>query len=911
MATEKFVDGKVEELVKRFSLSIKSSDEEIKKAIRMASCENGVSEYTREVCPGVTVTYRREKAIFPKYVYTPDGNGGWDVDHEFGQGDNEDFDYILHSVERRIVVNADLPGYITLSLAREYSASFLRGLCEELKRTESCRGGNSPYCQNYNLELELAIMFGIEQLLQWYDSMHWKAYADFLCNLDKVASKFGKEEVCRVAKLCTKDFDYFISFATEAKGELIEILSFWKWLRRIHAITGIENEAAIELDRFYGRAKIDKILKEKEEEISSLPREMRRFVVSSVLAHDSSEWVKSIEKEEQGVMVERMARQMGIKMSLACKHFKAIEEMLTLSEMRDMTKKTWSGCTNKIISFWELLVFVQKNSEALSVFPKGDMRSRAVNSLFANPERNTRWWPMVANEYELRMGFLAEKQGKEGIEGVQRTRWLIEHLGEKCRWIGKVDEIMSWEDSCDVIRKNPWIKSAKDFINKEDVIINLAKGGDLSFLKFTESRTEYQALEKAEEGSVFQEVIYSSWSADIQGWFSTLAKAVGEELAWDYIGNRNRHDQLFFVENMLEKMPVVQLKHILLQVRHNFTQFSQAVNAYVSTDEGQKIQSYKEFVKCVELQKNQIVFSSDAPQVLKEKILEMLEAPGVNVASVKNFYADKSNWPLILGQEDEKAIFHSHKEEFFNEPLHMLVLKALGCRSNKTLPLAENPGLLFKKLSLLAKSAGMKVENLVKEVPQEIKNQVIELLREHKTPMGDVYTAEVLAKSDPRGWVIGDWTNCCMQFGTGKNDEYMRRRDMAYFIISLNGRPIAQSVVVAAQKSNDALSLENATLADFDAIALDNVEVSHNFTQHNAVINQCYRDFWSNYSRSHQVIIGLGHNDSTPSTKKVGNYWKPLRTMVYSDCFGHSQCYILSQPEKKIEERKNEIQRAA
>jgi hypothetical protein len=68
------------------------------------------------------------------------------------------------------------------------------------------------------------------------------------------------------------------------------------------------------------------------------------------------------------------------------------------------------------------------------------------------------------------------------------------------------------------------------------------------------------------------------------------------------------------------------------------------------------------------------------------------------------------------------------------------------------------------------------------------------------------------------------------------------------------------------------------------------------------MIEAAYRKFWQQYARKFGkhwfVIIGKSHNDATPALRQVAMEWKPLERMVYSDCFGNSQAYLLVEPEK-------------
>jgi hypothetical protein len=141
-----------------------------------------------------------------------------------------------------------------------------------------------------------------------------------------------------------------------------------------------------------------------------------------------------------------------------------------------------------------------------------------------------------------------------------------------------------------------------------------------------------------------------------------------------------------------------------------------------------------------------------------------------------------------------------------------------------------------------------------------------------------------------------------MQFGSTKNAEYMRRRDMSYFLISRDDRVIAQSVVVAAadfSRNGTTPKLETERLTDIDGIALDNVEVAPNYKGESAMVERLYREFWRRYVRVMKiaervdVFVGKSHNDAYPSRQAVKVSWKPLQSMVWSDCFGNSETYLL------------------
>jgi hypothetical protein len=93
---------------------------------------------------------------------------------------------------------------------------------------------------------------------------------------------------------------------------------------------------------------------------------------------------------------------------------------------------------------------------------------------------------------------------------------------------------------------------------------------------------------------------------------------------------------------------------------------------------------------------------------------------------------------------------------------------------------------------------------LSKEIPASDKSFIQDLLDKYNVRVkGKKLVARIHKKTDPKGWVSGDYTDCCMRYGTDKNYDYMNNKSTAYFSISLeddrgDGDMIAQSVLVAA-----------------------------------------------------------------------------------------------------------------
>jgi len=180
--------------------------------------------------------------------------------------------------------------------------------------------------------------------------------------------------------------------------------------------------------------------------------------------------------------------------------------------------------------------------------------------------------------------------------------------------------------------------------------------------------------------------------------------------------------------------------------------------------------------------------------------------------------------------------------------------------------------------------------------------------------MGRKLKVEIAKKSDPRGWVCGDYTNCCMPFTSSKNKEYALREDMSYFLISIVDESgsedlVGQSVLVAARKqenkdkNEEVASKEAFTIKDADEIAIDNIEIANRATKYRLIIAQAYEELKKQFPDK-KIVIGTSYNDDGGIV--TGNC--PLETvdanpllgdMEYSDWYHHNAHYVYYDPEKK------------
>lgn len=163
---------------------------------------------------------------------------------------------------------------------------------------------------------------------------------------------------------------------------------------------------------------------------------------------------------------------------------------------------------------------------------------------------------------------------------------------------------------------------------------------------------------------------------------------------------------------------------------------------------------------------------------------------------------------------------------------------------------------------------------------------------------------EIARKSNPEGWVCGDYTDCCMPFTSEKNQEYVMREDMSYFLVSRNDASgekdiIGQSVLVYG---------ENERMI---TIACDNIEIANRSVTRGerAVVAKAYQalkehliDTHGNKGKRLKIVIGTSYNDDG-GLVTGGCELKPvdarplLGDMHYSDWYNHSTNYVLYDSE--------------
>jgi len=145
-----------------------------------------------------------------------------------------------------------------------------------------------------------------------------------------------------------------------------------------------------------------------------------------------------------------------------------------------------------------------------------------------------------------------------------------------------------------------------------------------------------------------------------------------------------------------------------------------------------------------------------------------------------------------------------------------------------------------------------------------------------------------------------------MPLTSDKNKEYVLRPDISYFIISEvspSGQEelIAQSVLVAAKEQ-----------ADFDTLAIDNIEIANKAIKHQLIIAEAYEKLKKQFADK-KIIIGTSYNDDggtvTAGLSMEKIKAQPLQgNMIYSDCFAHNDAYVFNDPKVNEEKEVNKEQ---
>lgn len=425
--------------------------------------------------------------------------------------------------------------------------------------------------------------------------------------------------------------------------------------------------------------------------------------------------------------------------------------------------------------------------------------------------------------------------------------------------------------------------------------------------------TKYAAWRASAEGrawaQVFKEtpkrkadldfrICLGTQTEEVRGWYKDAAEHVGSSAMQGYLLRFNTtrradgrianwHDVLLWSPN-IRKLEAGDAKSILLSIEtmDDNQEFVNLLLRYSKERDPLQtsgpIQSLRELKKRILAIESNIDLSKFPPE-----LLEITSAPGFNLGALESMRRRADFQDLLEGKLDKEQPFRPHSRTFAGRALTEALREGLGSQKQKIRGTAKDPKGLFHALNKLVKGREigekkMNALNLLDSVPVDLEEEVIRLLREQQVDVGPIVEAQVHAKSDPEGWVCGNYTDCCMPFGASNNDDYMFNRSTQYFTIKYNGRIIAQSVVV------DSRDRENGE----DVVVLDNIEVANNYKNLTPLLSNVYQTFWTEYT-SKPVKVGTGYSDLIPPGGKLeANRYESKTYLSYSDARG-SQIYDL------------------
>jgi len=425
--------------------------------------------------------------------------------------------------------------------------------------------------------------------------------------------------------------------------------------------------------------------------------------------------------------------------------------------------------------------------------------------------------------------------------------------------------------------------------------------------------TKYAAWRASAEGKgwaqVFKEtpkrktdldfrICLGTQTEEVRGWYKDAAEYIGGSAMQNYLLRFNTtrgadgrianwHDVLLWSSH-IRKLEASDAKSIILSIEtmDDNQEFVNLLPRYSGERDPLRtsgpIQSLRELKKRVSAIESNIDLSKFPPE-----LLEITSAPGFNLSSLESMSRRADFQDLLEGKLDKEQPFKPHSRTFTGRALTEALREGLGSQRQKIRGTAKDPKGLFHALNQLVKGREIGEKkitalDLLDSVPVDLEEEIIRLLREQQVDVGPIVEAQVHAKSDPEGWVCGNYTDCCMPFGASNNDDYMFNRSTQYFTIKYNGRIIAQSVVV------DSRDRETGE----DVVVLDNIEVANNYKNLTPLLSNVYQTFWTEYT-SKPVKVGTGYSDLIPPGGKLeANRYESKTHLSYSDARG-SQIYDL------------------
>lgn len=460
-----------------------------------------------------------------------------------------------------------------------------------------------------------------------------------------------------------------------------------------------------------------------------------------------------------------------------------------------------------------------------------------------------------------------------------------------------------------------WPAEWKQAVSKEEIDLYYENASAYVLLD-PDGLTRYAAWKSSKEGKRFEAIFAEAPSkkseldfriciadqgAEVLEWYLQAAEHVGNSVMQKYLMKFNAtrrsdgrlakwHDVLLWSPNIKKVEPkeaVAILSNIeTVDENNELTQFLPRYVQAKDSHKNKQILSLRELKKRVFAIESNIDLSKFPPEVI-----DITSAPGFNLSSLESISKRPDFKDLVEGRLDKEQPFEPRTRMFAARDLSEALSEGLGSQKNSITGTAATdkggPKALFRELDQMIQGRKigekkMTVSDLLKAVPVNLEERVIELLRAYRIDVGAVVEANVHAKSDPEGWVCGNYTDCCMPFGDDKNTDYMFNKSTQYFTIKYNGRIVAQSVIV------DSADRRNAS----DVVVLDNIEVAPNYQNLTPLLSRVYQTFWTEYT-SLPVKVGTGYSDLTPPGAKLEpNNFKPKTSISYSDAQG-SRIYDL------------------
>jgi|GEM_PF-2398915 len=375
-------------------------------------------------------------------------------------------------------------------------------------------------------------------------------------------------------------------------------------------------------------------------------------------------------------------------------------------------------------------------------------------------------------------------------------------------------------------------------------------------------------------------------SEEVRNWFFDSAEYIGTKNVIEFLKKFNNltgeskysnwHDFLLWNEAKT-KLTAGELIAVIksIETKDQCNSFYRKLAEYNRASDIKKdepISSLEDLILRVELSVENI---EEFPVELRH----IFVAPYIEKRETKNFLRTREVKDLFDGKYDSRQPFVPVCKHYLKEDLGAIIKREVGSYKEKIKGTAANPQQLYYDLNELIKNKEidgkkMKVADLFEKVPAYLEENIFEILKKNGVDIGEIFTATVHRKSDPEAWVCGNYTDCCMNFLTGKNKDYLFNEATQYFTIKKGDRIIAQSVLVDSIDKRDQSSV----------IVLDNIEVAHNYQQFLPILSNIYNKFWTDYS-SLPVKIGTDNNDLIPTGANLerGNPYQHKKTLLWSD----------------------------